>query len=200
MTSAFVFERRDYTVGKGSQRSGPEMSATTAPAIEKGALDTQLLNAENPEQCCTELSRIFGVRRDEIGLLRLENELLRFLFPRELATAATIPLSSNTAVAAQTAVARKAVLFNTFRKVKHASTFEKIKLKREHGEERLPSTIHKLMSAPVIDKSDSVLGVLQICRKGFDPGSAGPDFTVGDLQKLELVTQALAQLGFMRRE
>jgi hypothetical protein len=187
-------------VGKGSQNSGPEtLAAATAPAIEKEGLDSQLLNAEDPEQCCTELSRIFGVRRDEIGLLRLENELLRFLFPRELTTAGTIPLSSPTAVAAQTAVARKAVLFNTFSKVKHASTFEKIKLNRENGEELRPATIHKLMSAPVIDKSDRVLGVLQICRKGFDPGSAGPDFTIGDLQKLEFVTQALAQLGFMVR-
>ncbi len=42
--------------------------------------------------------------------------------------------------------------------------------------------------------------LLQICRKGFDLASVGPDFTLDDLQKLEFVTKALAQLGFMSQE
>ena len=121
-------------------------------------------------------------------------------FPRELATAGAIPLSNPSAVAAQTAVARKAVLFNTFTKVNHASMFENIKLNQENGEELRPATIHKLMSAPVVDKAEKVLGVLQICRKGFDPSSAGPDFTIHDLHKLEVVTKTLARLRFMREE
>ena len=30
-----------------------------------------------------------------------------------------------------------------------------------------------------------MLGVIQICHKGFDLASAGPDFTLDDLQQLE---------------
>jgi len=184
-----------------NQSSGWSRSAAAAaPAIDRRALENQIGKAGDPEQCCTELSRIFGVRPDEIGLLRLENGLLRFLFPRELASGGAIPLSHPTAVAAQTAVARKAVLFNTFTKVKHANIFESIKLHVEEDEGFRPATIHKLMSAPVVDKAEKVLGVLQICRKGFDPASAGPDFTIQDLQKLEFVTKAIAQLGFMCQE
>jgi len=187
-------------VTKDNQTVGRTTSAAaTARAIDGKALENQLLNAgDDPEQCCAELSRIFGVQPDEIGLLHLEDGLLRFLFPRELASGGPIPLSSS-AVAAQTAVARKAVLFNTFTKVKHASSFESIVLNSENREEPRPTTIHKLMSAPVVDKGEKVLGVLQISRKGLDPNSAGPDFTQDDLQKLEFVTKALAQLGFMRQ-
>ena len=54
------------------------------------------------------------------------------------------------------------------------------------------------MSAPVLDKADKVLGVIQISHKGFDLASAGPDFTLDDLQRLELAAKALAQVGFMR--
>jgi hypothetical protein len=68
----------------------------------------------------------------------LENGLLRFLFPCELAIAGSILLSSSSAVAAQTAVGGKAVLFNNFTKVKHASIFESIKPNGENGEELCP--------------------------------------------------------------
>ncbi len=42
------------------------------------------------------------------------------------------------------------------------------------------------------------MGVVQICHKGFDLNSAGADFTLDDLQKLEAAAQALAQVSFMR--
>ena len=185
-------------MGKDNQISGRGASAAAAaPALNRGALESQLVNAGGPEQCCTELSRIFHVRPNEIALLRLENGLLRFLFPGELASAGSIPLSSSSAVSAQTAVTKKAVLFNNFTEVQHASIFESIKPSREQDEEAQPATIHRLMSAPVLDKADRVLGVLQVCRKGFDLASAGPDFTLDDLQRLELAAKALAQLRFM---
>ena len=56
-----------------------------------------------------------------------------------------------------------------------------------------PATIHKLMSAPVLDRRDKVLGVIQICHKGFDLVSAGPDFTLDDLQQLELAAKAMSK-------
>ncbi len=56
------------------------------------------------------------------------------------------------------------------------------------------------MSAPVLDKTDTVLGVIQISHKGFDLASSGPDFTLDDLQRLELAAKALAQVEFMRAD
>ncbi len=137
---------------------------------------------------------------NEVALLRLESGLLKFLCPAELATAGSIPISSSTAVASHTAVTRKTELFNNFTRVKHASIFESIRPGGEKGdeEELRPATIHKLMSAPVLDKAESVLGVVQICHKGFDLVSSGPDFTLEDLQQLEIAAKALSNSSFMQ--
>jgi hypothetical protein len=162
-------------------------------------MERRLSQAGTPDQCCVELSRIFGVRANEVALLRLEDGLLKFLCPIELSTAGSIPISSSTAVAAHTAVTKKIELFNNFTRVKHASIFESIKpgADKNDGGELRPATIHKLMSAPILDKSDQVLGVIQISHKGFDLMSAGPDFTLDDLQLLELAAKALSKSGFM---
>ena len=50
----------------------------------------------------------------------------------------------------------------------------------------------------MLDKADTVLGVVQVCHKGFDLASVGPDFTLEDLQKLELAAKILAQVRFMQ--
>ena len=186
-------------MGRDNQTSGQSGSgAAAAPALDAKALQLRLAPANTPELCRDELAKIFGVRKTEVALLRLENGLLHFLFPTELTTAGSIPISSSSAVASHTAVTRKVELFNNFTKVKHASIFESIKPAAESGEELRPATIHKLMSAPVLDKADNVLGVVQVCHKGFDLASAGPDFTLDDLQKLELTAKVLAQARFMR--
>lgn len=163
-------------------------------------MERRLAQAGTPDQCCVELSKIFGVRPNEVALLRLENGLLKFLCPFELSTAGSIPISSSTAVAAHTAVTKKIELFNNFTRVKHASIFESIKPSGEkvEGEDLRPATIHKLMSAPVLDKAEKVLGVIQICHKGFDLASAGPDFTLDDLQQLEMAAKALSKSAFMQ--
>ncbi|MGH9501743.1 MAG: GAF domain-containing protein [Terriglobales bacterium] len=172
--------------------------AATAPARDLGAFERRLAQAGTPEQCCVEFSSFFGVRPNEVALLRLENQLLKFLCPFELATAGSIPISSSTAIASHTAVTGKIELFNNFTQVKHANIFESIKPSAEEGGELRPATIHKLMSAPVVDKSGQVLGVIQICHKGFDLRSAGPDFTLDDLQQLALAAKALSQCAFMQ--
>ena len=179
----------------GQHTSG---AAAAAPSLAQGALERQFAQAGTPERCCTELSKIFAVRPNEVALLRLENGLLKFLFPGELATAGAIPISSSTAIAAHTAATRKVELFNNFTTVKHASIFESIKPSGENSEELHPATIQKLMSAPVLDVGGNVLGVIQVCHKGFDLASAGPDFSLDDLQQLELAAKALSHVGFMR--
>ena len=165
-------------------------------------MERRLAQASTPDECCVELAKIFGVRHNEVALLRLENGLLKFLCPFELSTAGSIPISSSSAVAAHTAVTKKIELFNNFTRVKHASIFESIKPGGERGDgadgELRPATIHKLMSAPVLDQADKVLGVIQVCHKGFDLASAGPDFTLDDLQQLEVAAKALSNSAFMR--
>ena len=174
--------------------------AASAPTRDRAVVERRLAQAGTPDQCCVELSKIFGVRPNEVALLRLESGLLKFLCPFELTTAGSIPISSSTAVAAHTAVTKKIELFNNFTRVKHASIFESIRPGGEKGdeEELRPATIHKLMSAPILDKAEKVLGVIQICHKGFDLASAGPDFTLDDLQQLELAAKTLSQIAFMQ--
>jgi hypothetical protein len=188
-------------MGRDNQGSGKNSSGTAAaPARDRGTLEQKFNQAGTPVQCCVELAKLFGLRPDEVALLRLENGLLKFLSPAELSTAGTIPISSSTAVAAHTAVTKKIELFNNFTKIKHASIFESIKPSGEkvEGEDLRPATIHKLMSAPVLDKTETVLGVVQVSHKGFDLASAGPDFTLDDLEQLELAARALSTCTFMK--
>src|SRR5882724_7747549 len=122
-------------MGQDNRTSGQGKSAAAATtALDRKALEGLLANASTPEQGCAALSKIFLVRSDETALLRLENGLLRFLFPTELTTAGSIPISSSSAVAAHTAVTRKVELFNNFTRVKHASIFESIKPGGERGD------------------------------------------------------------------
>ena len=142
-------------------------------------------NCDTPEKLCAELAKLFGVRRDEVALLRLQGRMLMFVYPPELQAAGAIPISSS-AVAARTASTRKSELFNSFVKVKHSSVFETVKLGSEKSaSEPEARVIQKLMSAPIMGDHGKVLGVIQVSRKGATLAAAGPDFTVAELQELE---------------
>ncbi len=141
---------------------------------------------------CMVLAKIFRVQYTEVALLKLETGLLRFIFPEHLRTTGAIPLSSK-AVAAHTALSKKAEIFNNFARVKHASIFETIKPETNATAEE-PSAlapIQKLMSVPIMDRDSKVVGVIQISRKGLDPKFA-QDFSREDLHDLELVAGLLA--------
>jgi hypothetical protein len=180
---------------KGKQNSESGSAAGAAPAPVSAA------NTTTPALFCATLAKQFGVRSSEIALLRLDKGLLKFLFPEHLKTAGAIPVSSSSAVAAHTAMTKKVELFNNFVKVRHANIFEAVK-STGGGEEITPEQppIQKLMSAPVLDADRDVVGVIQISRKGFDLKSAGPDFTLDDLQHLETAAKNLAQLPFLKEE
>lgn len=140
---------------------------------------------------CMVLAKIFRVQYTEVALLRLEGGLLRFIFPEHLRTTGAIPLSSK-AVAAHTALSKKAEIFNNFARVKHASIFETIKPDGTAAEQpATPSPIQKLMSVPIMDRDSVVVGVIQISRKGLDPKFA-QDFSREDLHDLELAAGLLA--------
>lgn len=140
---------------------------------------------------CMVLAKIFQVQYTEVALLRLEGGLLHFVFPEYLRTSGAIPLSSK-AVAAHTALSKKAEIFNNFARVKHASIFETIKPdSNEASEAAAPSPIQKLMSVPILDRDSTVVGVIQISRKALDSKFA-KDFSREDLHDLELAAGLLA--------
>ena len=145
------------------------------------------------DRLCAELAKLFNVRCTEVGVLRLEGELLRFLYPAELHSAGSIPISGS-AVAARTAAAKRAELFNNFANVPHRSVFERIRLKDPELKNADHPRIQKLMSAPILGEQDEVLGVVQVSRKGASPGEAGPDFTDLELQELERTARRVAAL------
>ena len=175
------------------------VAATDAPSVDLTAL--RKLGKGQPnvttEQLCDELSKAFRVQATEVALLRRDGDYLRFVFPPELREVGLIPLSSAT-VAAHTAVTRRVEIFNRFARVKHASVFEGVRLQKTEPKEQAPSLpIQKLMSAPVLDACDKVLGVIQISRKGHDVSAAGPDFTRDDLQQLQHAAQLVAEIMFL---
>ena len=143
------------------------------------------------------LAKVFRVQYAEVALLRLEGGLLKFIFPEHLRTTGAIPISSK-AVAAHTALSKKAEIFNNFARVKHASIFETIKpVGDETDDPAPPSPIQKLMSVPILDQHLTVMGVIQISRKGLDPRFT-QDFSREDLHDLELAAGLLAVSPVMR--
>jgi hypothetical protein len=137
------------------------------------------------------LAKVFRVQYAEVALLRLDGGLLKFIFPEHLRTTGAIPISSK-AVAAHTALSKKAEIFNNFARVSHASIFETIKPVGEEADTPAPpSPIQKLMSVPILDQQAAVIGVIQISRKGLDPRFT-QDFSREDLHDLELAAGLLA--------
>ncbi len=143
------------------------------------------------------LAKVFHVQHAEVALLRLEGGLLRFILPEHLQTTGAIPISSK-AVAAHTALSKKPEIFNNFARVKHASIFETIKPVGAEAEDPAPpAPIQKLMSVPILDRHLTVLGVIQISRKGLDPRFT-QDFSREDLHDLELAAGVLAASPVMQ--
>ena len=139
-----------------SGKKASDGGAGTGEGLEPALAALQTLISENPtpEQFCVELSKVFQVQRTEIALFRLQDGRLKFLFPTELKTAGSIPLSSSS-VAAHTAVSQRSDLYNNFAKVKHASVFEMVKL--SHKEEPEPpdgAPIQRLITAPILDEAE----------------------------------------------
>ena len=154
--------------------------------------------ASGPEAFCLKLALMLHVHRNEVALLRLGKNSLRFVFPTELRAAGALPLSGP-AVAARTASTKTSLLSNTFARVRHVSLFESVKLSgseaEEPGSQQMP--IQKIMSVP-IGSGERIVGVVQVSRKGLDVSLCGADFTHDDLKQLEKAATILAEMPFMR--
>jgi hypothetical protein len=165
---------------------------TPAPALTELAdeCEAEGLSASNAEKIAHHLAKLFAVREDEIGILRIEKRNLVFCYPAKLREVGRIPLNTSTSVAVRTANSRRPDIINNFAQIKHTSVFETVDLSG-HGQsaptgarsEQHPQVIQKLMSVPVVGPSGA-LGVIQVSRKGASASEAGADFTPADLQKL----------------
>jgi hypothetical protein len=161
--------------------------------VDLGSLVNAMVRGGHPPatkelgQMAEALGKMFDVDTDEVAILAVSSrsKCLRFVIPEKLAVVGSIPLTSTNALAARTARERKAELANNFNTSRHASVFEAVPLGRRQGE-----TIHKIMSAPILD-GGKVTGVVQISRKGSSARDAGPDFTQKDLRALSLLSPTL---------
>ncbi|MGB9202505.1 MAG: GAF domain-containing protein [Terriglobales bacterium] len=157
-----------------------------------------LSESPSPDRVCLKVAQMLRVRRSEVALLRLDKGSLRFIFPPELRSAGVLPLTG-TAVAARTAATRTPLLSNTFMRVRHASLFEGVKLGAEEEDRSLDQMpIQKIMSVAVAPSGGTVMGVVQVSRKGLDSSLAGADFTSDDLKLLEQAAEILAGMPFMQ--
>lgn len=149
-----------------------------------------VLEDSSPDEICASIAKLFDVKKTEVALLRAAGSLLKFVFPAELKAVGAIPLSSS-AVAARTARSKRAELFNSFTRVKHSSVFEVVPLGQSGADTEV---IQKLMSAPILNEDNTVLGVIQVCRKAHSPAQAGADFRTEDLARLKSVAHALSKV------
>jgi hypothetical protein len=136
------------------------------------------------------IAKELRVNADEVAILGVSHRWrhLHFLVPVALKNVGFVPLSSNSALAARSARERKAEVSNNFAAVPHATVFEGVKAPTTSGE-----SIQKIISAPILHQG-KVVGVMQVSRKGANAASAGPDFTPGDLVKVERICRPLGKL------
>ncbi len=175
----------------------------STPAIPFKQLADQLqkegLTPKNAVRAAAEIARTLNVKDHEVGILRLEKQMLHFIYPAKLATVGAIPVNTSIAVAARVVTTRKPEIINNLAQTKHASVFEAVELQKkpkvvgQHAdpEEKLAQVIQKMMSVPIIGPT-AVLGVVEVSRKGKSAPEAGPDFTPADLQKLMTIAASLA--------
>lgn len=193
---------RTYKKMQNTKSNSGTAAAVASSTASSNSVEYVLGQATTADKFCISLAKMFAVRQTEVALMRLEKGLLRFIFPDELKTAGSIPVSSSSAIAAHTATSKKSEIFNSFARVKHASIFETVKLSVPDDNEVQPQaeqpSIQKLMSAPIVSPENRVVGVLQVCRKGFSLASAGPDFSPEDARQLELAAKIVGGLPFMK--
>jgi hypothetical protein len=102
------------------------------PALPFAQLATECeaegLSPQNAEKIGHQLAKLFGVKEDEVGILRIEKRNLVFCYPAKLHNVGSIPLNTSTSVAVRTANSRRAEVINNFAQTKHTSVFEAVEL------------------------------------------------------------------------
>ena len=172
------------------------MAASTLPFNQQNdQCQASGLTTENTAKIAGQLSRSFGVHDDEVAILKLEQNQLKFIYPLQLENVGMIPLSHGHSLAARTDNTKRPEIINNFAQMQHASVFESVPVEsktRTGKSERNAMPVQKVMSAPVIAVA-GVVGVIQISRKGSTPKAAGADFFPSELSRLSAAASALAK-------
>ena len=152
------------------------------------SLDANGENAESTLALVAErIAKMFNVRAEEVALLgvSIKWKHLYFLVPESLKKVGFIPLSSDSALAARTVREKRAEIVNDFPAIRHATVFEGVKSPEVGGQ-----AIQKILSAPIFS-GETVVGVIQISRKGSNAKAAGADFHAEDLAKIVALSGSL---------
>jgi hypothetical protein len=130
----------------------------------------------------------FGCRQDEVAILIVTSDKrhLRFAAPRKFVDLGTIPVTKRDSIAVNILGRKVGEAMNNVPMVKHVAFFESVKLR----DKVLP--IQKMITAPIL-LGGHAIGVAQISRKGETPAEAGPDFTDGDVRKVQDFFHHVAQ-------
>jgi hypothetical protein len=157
--------------------------------LEQLEKQAQPLPPESLQRVAAAIAAVFRLQSDEVAILEIlpPGKLLRFVLPEKLRAVGSIPLTSNSALAARTARERRSDIVNNFPSFRHASVFEGVPLGRRYNQ-----AIQKMMSVPILHEN-RVMGVVQVCRKGISPTDAGPDFTATDLAELKGLSSVLSR-------
>lgn len=136
------------------------------------------------------IAKELKVKPDEVAILAISDKQkrLNFLVPEALRNVGSIPLSSNSALAARTARESRPDILNNFSTVRHATVFEGVR-----ADTLSASAIQKIISAPILFEG-KVIGVIQISRKAACVVEAGPDFTPDDLGRVLVICKPLGKL------
>ena len=138
------------------------------------------------------LCQVFSVKPDEVAVFGLDADgsSLRFLWPAQLKSSGSIPLSVANSLVAQTVREKRGSFDNSFATTPHASIFE---LFRTSSDSDRPMPIQKIVSVPM-GRGDAVKGVVQVSRKGETQVAAGKDFTHNDLLIVQKAAEIMAQV------
>src|SRR6202047_1207512 len=136
------------------------------------------------------IPRSLGVKSEEVAIMGLSTRWkhLYFLAPEALHQVGSIPLSSNSALAARTARESPPEINNKFAAVRHASVFEGVKVGNVSAE-----AIQKIISAPILSDG-RVVGIIQVSRKGTSLATAGAGFTAAGFGQVLALCKPLGKL------
>ena len=165
----------------------PEFCETLTNKLQQTPAEERL------EMASLALQQAFKVAEDEVAFLVLNEELqtLNFVWPKRLIKAGSIPVKTRDSLAAETVRNALPQINNRFTSTQHASIFELVKLNTgKQADSQRPSTIQKVMSAPLL-AGDTLVGVVQVSRKAEDANLAGPDFTEPELEALSGIARVI---------
>lgn len=168
----------------------PGVSLTVARLVEEMSRAGIPPDDDFWSRLATQIGKAFKAEKHEVAILRLsaDRKMIRFLFPIRLSKVGTIPLTAVYSLATKTVREKRGEIVNNFAAYQHPTVFESVAL----SEKEKATPIQKIVSAPMI-VDGTVIGVIEISRKGMLGEAAGPDFVPQDLSELMAVGAILGK-------